>query len=39
MQKFNSFKTPQNDALGSCRRSVFDHLRKIVVNKLLGIIK
>ena len=39
MQKFNSFKAPQSDALGSSRHSVFDRLKEIVVNKLLGIIK
>ena len=34
----NSFKTPQNDAFGFCRRTVFARLKQIVVNKLLGII-
>ena len=36
---FNSFKTPQNGALGSCRRNVFARLKKTVVNKLLEIIQ
>ena len=36
---FNSFKMPQNDALGSCRCTVFSQLKEIVVNKLLGIIQ
>ena len=36
---FNSFKTPQNGTLGSCRRTVFARLKEIVVNKLLGIIQ
>ena len=35
----NSFKTPQNDTLGSCGCTVFVRLKRIVVNKLLGIIQ
>ena len=35
----NSFKMPQNDVLSSCRRTVFARLKRIRVNKLLGIIQ
>lgn len=35
----NSFKMPQNGTLGSCKCTVFARLKRIIVNKLLGIIQ